>query len=95
MKQTNIAPVLLKKLKRFCLSRPCVLCKTTMTAEPEKKNSITLDHIIAIRSGGTHFFDNVYYICSDCNSRKKHYFNFERDYLLKELNSEFEKRLPL
>ena len=60
----------------------------------ENKRKITIDHILPLKRGGKHLIDNVYCICADCNSRKKHYVNYEKDMLLKELNEEFIKQLP-
>jgi 5-methylcytosine-specific restriction endonuclease McrA len=31
----------------------------------------TLDHVIALANNGTHTWDNVQLLCSDCNSKKR------------------------
>jgi 5-methylcytosine-specific restriction endonuclease McrA len=91
---TNITPSFIVGLKKFCIKRPCPLCSSKLVSTPELPNSITLDHIVPLKKGGKHYTDNVYCICSDCNSRKKHYGNYDRDMLLKYLNNEYIKRLP-
>jgi 5-methylcytosine-specific restriction endonuclease McrA len=93
-RDTDITSTFLIELKKFCIKYPCVICRNKMNDITDNKRKITLDHIKPLRNGGKHYTDNVYCICADCNSKKKHHTNFERDMFLKELNKEFLERMP-
>lgn len=45
-------------------------CKTVRSKHYNPRLA-TLDHIIALGNNGTHTWDNVQLLCSDCNSRKR------------------------
>jgi len=56
-----------KKYKGKC----CMCgCKTVRSKE-YRPDQATLDHIIALGNNGTHTWDNVQLLCSDCNSKKR------------------------
>ena len=45
-------------------------CQTTRTSDYDPRQA-TLDHIIALANNGTHTWDNVQLLCSECNSNKR------------------------
>lgn len=50
----------------------CCACGCKVYRSQEyRPDQATLDHIIALANNGTHTWDNVQLLCSDCNSRKR------------------------
>ena len=45
-------------------------CKTIRTGKYHQRMA-TLDHIVALGNNGTHTWDNVQLLCSECNSKKR------------------------
>lgn len=56
-----------KKYHGRCCACGCMTYRTKEHAP----NRATLDHIIALANNGTHTWDNVQLLCSDCNSAKR------------------------
>ena len=56
-----------KKYRGRCCACGCMTYRTKEHAP----NRATLDHIIALANNGTHTWDNVQLLCSDCNSAKR------------------------
>lgn len=56
-----------KKFNGRCCQCGCMTYRTRDYAP----NQATLDHIVALANNGTHTWDNVQLLCSDCNSMKR------------------------
>lgn len=51
--------------------RCCQCGRMTYRTMGYAPNQATLDHIVALANNGTHTWDNVQLLCSDCNSMKR------------------------
>ena len=51
--------------------RCCQCGRKTCRTKDYAPNQATLDHIVALANNGTHTWDNVQLLCSDCNSMKR------------------------
>lgn len=51
--------------------RCCQCGRKTYRTKGYAPNQATLDHIVALANNGTHTWDNVQLLCSDCNSMKR------------------------
>lgn len=51
--------------------RCCQCGRKTYRTRGYAPNQATLDHIVALANNGTHTWDNVQLLCSDCNSMKR------------------------
>lgn len=51
--------------------RCCQCGRKTYRTKDYAPNQATLDHIVALANNGTHTWDNVQLLCSDCNSMKR------------------------
>lgn len=56
-----------KRFKGKCCACGCKVYRS----KKYRPDQATLDHIIALANNGTHTWDNVQLLCSDCNSRKR------------------------
>lgn len=56
-----------KRFKGKCCACGCKVYRS----QEYRPDQATLDHIIALANNGTHTWDNVQLLCSDCNSRKR------------------------
>lgn len=56
--------------KRF-KGRCCACGRKVYRTKEYSPNRATLDHIIALANNGTHTWDNVQLLCSECNSNKR------------------------
>ena len=48
----------------------CCWCGTDTIPEPNKRNSVTLEHILPKSQGGSDEMDNLAAACAHCNSRR-------------------------
>ena len=51
--------------------RCCQCGRKTYRTKDYAPDQATLDHIVALANNGTHTWDNVQLLCSDCNSKKR------------------------
>ena len=56
-----------KRFKGKCCACGCKVYRS----KDYRPDQATLDHIIALANNGTHTWDNVQLLCSDCNSKKR------------------------
>ena len=56
-----------KKFRGRCCDCGC----DTVRSKEYRPDRATLDHIVALGNNGTHTWDNVQLLCSDCNSKKR------------------------
>lgn len=56
-----------KRFKGKCCACGCKVYRS----KEYRADQATLDHIIALANNGTHTWDNVQLLCSDCNSKKR------------------------
>ena len=56
-----------KRFKGKCCACGCKVYRS----KEYRPDQATLDHIIALANNGTHTWDNVQLLCSDCNSKKR------------------------
>lgn len=63
--------VTLDAVYRKFRGRCCECGRKTVRSNGYRPDQATLDHIVALGNNGTHTWDNVQLLCSDCNSRKR------------------------
>lgn len=56
-----------KRFKGKCCACGCKVYRS----KEYRPDQATLDHIVALANNGTHTWDNVQLLCSDCNSKKR------------------------
>lgn len=68
-----------KAVRLYVLERDNYRCQS---CGEDTKTRLNIDHIIPLATGGSNDISNLQVLCSQCNQKKKHYFDsrFRRYY---------------
>jgi 5-methylcytosine-specific restriction endonuclease McrA len=61
-------------VRRYILQRDNYQCQSCGKTQQQAK--LQIDHIVALAVGGSNDISNVQTLCSSCNQKKKHHFDY-------------------